>query len=102
MEIFNGGPNQNILSADLITTLRRQHAFSVRVLEQTASKDGERFIRGDIQVATECTVAVRLPRSSPLTRPRIFPPDFVPPCCILPLCYYCNNSWSFIVVFTAH
>ncbi len=78
-------------------TRRRQYAFSSPVLEQTAIGDCERFIREDIQVATGCTVAVPLPRSSPLTRPPILPPDFVPP-----LCYYCNYSWSSIEVFTAH
>ncbi len=48
------------------------------------------FIRGDIQVAVGCTVAVPLPRSSPLTRPPIPAPELVPPCRIRPLCYYCN------------
>ncbi len=86
-------------------THRRQHAFSVRrgpVLEQVTGADCERAIRGDIQVATECTVAVPLPRSSPLTHPPIFHPEFVPPCRIPLLCYCGNYSWSTIVVFPAH
>ncbi len=36
-------------------------AFSVRVLEQIARGDFERFIRGDIQAATGYTMAVPLP-----------------------------------------
>ncbi len=39
----------------------------------------ERFIRGDIQVATGCTMAVPLPRSPPLTRQPTSPPKLVPP-----------------------
>ncbi len=42
--------------------------------------DCERFIRGDIQVATGRTMAVPLPRSSPLTRPPISSQEFAPPC----------------------
>ncbi len=72
------------------------------VLEQAARGDCERSIRGDIQVATGCTVAVPLPRSSPLTHPPILPPEFIPPCRIPTLCYYCNYFWPSIVVFTAH
>ncbi len=37
--------------------------------------DRDRFIREDIQVATGCTVAVPLPKSSPLTRPRYSLPN---------------------------
>ncbi len=37
-----------------------------------------------------------------LTRPPILPPEFVSPRRIPPVCYYCNYSWSSIVVFTAH
>ncbi len=32
----------------------------------------------------------------------ILPPKFGLPCRIPPLCYYCNYSWSPIIVFTAH
>ncbi len=41
----------------------------------------DRYIRGDIQISTGRTV---VPRSSPLTRPPILPPIFVPPCHIQP------------------
>ncbi len=47
-------------------TRRRQHAFSVRVVPYW---NIIRFIRGDIQVSTGCTIAVPLPSSSSLTRP---------------------------------
>ncbi len=53
------------------------HLFSV--LEQPARGDYERFIRGDIQVATGDTMAVPLPRSPHLTRRPISPPELVPP-----------------------
>ncbi len=43
------------------------------MLEQAAGEDCERSIRGDIQFATECTVVVPLPRSSPLPRPPAHP-----------------------------
>ncbi len=56
---------------------RHQNLFSV--LEQPPIGDCERFIGGDIQVATERTVAVPLPRSSPLIHPPILPPELVPP-----------------------
>ncbi len=72
------------------------------ILEKTARGDCERFIHGDIQVSTGCMMAVPLPRSSPLTRPPLLPPEFFPPCRNLPLCYNCSYSWSSIVVFTAH
>ncbi len=75
-------------------TLRRQHAFSGRVVPY-----GNRLPE-DIQVSTGCTVAVPLPRSSPLIRPPIIPCEVVPPCRSPPLCYYCNYSWSSIVIFT--
>ncbi len=39
---------------------------------------------GDIQISTGRTMAVPLPRSSPVTRPPILPPIFVPPCYIQP------------------
>ncbi len=41
-------------------------------------------IRGDIQISSECTMAVPLPRGSPLTRPPILPPKFGPSCRIPP------------------
>ncbi len=44
----------------------------------------DRYIRGDIKISTGRTMAVPLPRSSPLTRPPILPPIFVPPCQIRP------------------
>ncbi len=75
-------------------TRRRQHAFSGRVVPYWNR------LAEDIQVATGCTVAVPLPRSSPLIRPPIIPPEFVPICRFPPLCYYCNYSWSSIVIFT--
>ncbi len=85
-------------------TRRRQHTFSVRVVPYWNKLWGncERFVRGDIQVSTGCTMAVPLPRSSSLTRSPILPPEFVPSCRIPPLCNYCNYSWSSIVVFTVH
>ncbi len=42
------------------------------------------YIRGDIQISTGRTMAVPLPRSSPLTRPPLLPPEYVPPCRIPP------------------
>ncbi len=72
----------------LFIVLRRK--CTIKELEQIASGDCERFGRGDIHVATECTVAVPLPKSPPLTRPPATPPELVPPCRIPPLCYYCN------------
>ncbi len=66
---------------------------SIPVLEQAARGDFERSIRGGIQVATGCTVAVPLLRSSPLTRLPILPPEFVPSGRIPPLCYYSNYTW---------
>ncbi len=57
---------------------------SSTVLEQTARGNCDRYIRGDIQVSTGRTMAVPLPRSSPLTRPLYSPPEFVPPCRIPP------------------
>ncbi len=77
-------------------------AFESSLLDQAAREDCERFIRVDIQVSTGYPVAVPLPRSSPLIRHPIFPPKFVPPCRIPPLCYYSNYAWSSIVDFTAH
>ncbi len=71
------------------------------VLEQAARGYCGRYIHGDIQVATGCTVAVSLPRSSHLTLPPILLPEFVPPCRISSVCCCCNWSWSSIVVFTA-
>ncbi len=52
----------------------------------------QKQIRGDIQVATGCTVAVPLPRSS-LARLPILPPELILPCLIPSLCYYCYYSW---------
>ncbi len=40
--------------------------------------------RGDIQISTGRTMAVPLPRSSPLVRPPILPPEIVPACRIPP------------------
>ncbi len=68
-------------------------SWGCQALEQDARGDCERFIRGGIQVVTGCTVAVPLPRSSPLTRPTILPPELVPSCRIPPLGYNCNYSW---------
>ncbi len=48
----------------------RRRRSSDPVLKQTTRGDCERFIRGSIQAATGCMVAVPLPRSFPLTRPR--------------------------------
>ncbi len=59
-------------------------------LEQIAREDCECFIRGDIQVASGCTMAVPLPRNHPLTRPPISPPELVPPCRIPPFRYFRN------------
>ncbi len=42
------------------------------------------LVRGDIQISTGRTMAVPLPRSPPLTRLPIFPPEFVPPSRIPP------------------
>ncbi len=72
------------------------------LLEQIERGNCERFIRGDIQVSTGWTMALPLPRSSPLTRPPILPPEFVPPYLTPPLRYYCNYSWLALVAFTAH
>ncbi len=49
------------------------------VLEQAARGYCERYIRGDIQISTGRTMAVPLPRDSPLTLTPILPPEFVPP-----------------------
>ncbi len=54
------------------------------ILEQIARENCDPYIREDIQVSTGRTMAVPLPRSSPLTSPPILPPEFVPPCHILP------------------
>ncbi len=53
-------------------------------MEQVARGNCDRYIRGDIQISTGRTMAVPLPRSSPLIRPPILPPIFVPPCHIQP------------------
>ncbi len=53
-------------------------------MEQAARGYCDRYIRGDIQISTGRTMAVPLPRSSPLTRPPILPLIFVPPCHIQP------------------
>ncbi len=67
------------------------------------------FIRPHLEYAIQAHsphslsgLPVPLPRSSPLTHPPILPPEFVLPCRIPPLCYYCNYSWSSEVDLTAH
>ncbi len=54
------------------------------VLGQPARVYCYRYIRGDLQISIGRTMAVPFHRSSPLTRPRILPPEFVPPCRIPP------------------
>ncbi len=49
------------------------------ILEQAARGYCDRYIRGDVQISTGRTMAVPLPRSSPLTRPPKPPPLKVPP-----------------------
>ncbi len=47
------------------------------ILEQADRGYCDRYIRGDIHISTGRTMAVPLPRSSPLTRLPILPPIFV-------------------------
>ncbi len=55
-----------------------------RVQACRASGYCDLYIRGDIQISTERTMAVPLPRRFPLTRPPILPPIFIAPCHIQP------------------
>ncbi len=67
-------------------------------LEQIAREDCECFIRGDTHIASGCTMAVRLPKSPPLTCPPTSPPELVPPCRIPPFRYFRNQFESFLLL----
>ncbi len=54
----------------------------------------ECFIGGDIQATAGRTIAVPLPRRSPLTCQTIFAPEHLPPSRIPPVCYFSYCTWS--------
>ncbi len=74
--------------------IRPVAAVAIPVVEQIARGNCDLNIREDFCVSSCQTMAVPLPRSSPLTRPSTLPPEFVPPCRVPPLCYQCNYFWS--------
>ncbi len=65
---------RSILLKVAVTCVQRSSGL---VLEQAARGDCERSIHADIQVTTGRTVAVPLPKGSPLTCPPILPPELV-------------------------